>query len=126
MNHNHQEAKEPSAYKQEHSQKKHAKKRRIGLHFYRRRSPRSRKRLQIRNRYEIAHMISEIATSLLFLAGSFCLFYPEVKLIGTCLFILGSIQMLVRALIRMSYMLKLKKWDYIDENRDQEQNHIMH
>lgn len=71
-------------------------------------------------------MISEIATSLLFLAGSFCLFYPEVKLIGTCLFILGSIQMLVRALIRMSYMLKLKKWDYIDENRDQEKNHIMH
>ncbi|MCM3128420.1 MULTISPECIES: YrhK family protein [unclassified Paenibacillus] len=126
MNNKNQEASEPNQHKQDYSKKKHSKKRRMGLHFYRRRSLRSKKRLQIRNRYEIAHMISEIATSLLFLAGSFCLFYPEVKLIGTCLFILGSIQMLVRALIRMSYMLKLKKWDYIDENRDQEKNHIMH
>ncbi|MCM3785557.1 YrhK family protein [Neobacillus mesonae] len=99
---------------------------RRGFRFYRRKSSQSKKRLKTRNRYEAAHLISEITTALLFLAGSFCLFYPEVKLIGSCLFILGSIQMLVRSLIRMSYMFKMKKWDYLDDKNEEVQNQMMH
>ncbi|WP_211747354.1 YrhK family protein [Paenibacillus sp. Marseille-Q4541] len=90
------------------------KKKRFHLNLRRKRKAVIKKRIQIRNRYETAHLASEIATSILFLIGSFCLFYPEVKLIGSCLFILGSIQMLVRALLRMSYLIKLKKWNYAD------------
>lgn len=97
---------------------------RRGYHFHRRKSSQSKKRLKIRSRYESAHLISEITTALLFLAGSFCLFYPEVKLIGTCLFILGSIQMMVRSLIRMSYMFKMKKWGYLDEKNEEIQNSV--
>lgn len=104
-----------------HKKRTHAisstRKKRFLVPFHRKRNAAIKKRIEIQNRYETAHLVSEILTSILFLAGSFCLFYPEVKLVGSCLFILGSIQMLIRGLLRISYHLKIKKWDDADNKQ---------
>lgn len=88
--------------------------RRFRIRLRRNKNPLVKKRIEIINRYETAHLASEIVTAILYLVGSFFLFYPDLKVIGSCMFILGSIQMLVRSLLRMSYRIKLKKWDYSD------------
>lgn len=90
------------------------RKRRFRVRLRRNKNPLVKKRIEIINRYETAHLASEIVTAILYLVGSFFLFYPDLKVIGSCMFILGSIQMLVRSLLRMSYRIKLKKWDYSD------------
>lgn len=90
------------------------KKRGFRIRLRRKKNPLVKKRIEIRNRYETAHLASEIVTAILYLVGSFFLFYPDLKVIGSCMFILGSIQMLVRSLLRMSYRIKLRQWDYSD------------
>ena len=107
-------------HKEETSSNPSGKKRRFRVHLHRKKNSLVKKRIEIRNRYETAHMASEIITAILYLAGSFFLFYPDLKVIGSIMFILGSIQMLVRSLIRMSYLVKLKKWDYRDRQPSME------
>lgn len=103
-------------HKEETSRNPSGKKRGFRVHLHRKKNSLVKKRIEIRNRYETAHMASEIVTAILYLVGSFFLFYPDLKVIGSIMFILGSIQMLVRSLIRMSYLIKLKKWDYRDRH----------
>lgn len=106
-------------HKEETSSNPSGKKRRFRIQL-RKKNSLVKKRIETRNRYETAHVASEIVTAILYLVGSFFLFYPDLKVIGSIMFILGSIQMLVRALIRMSYLIKLRKWDYRDRQPSME------
>ncbi|MDO7906421.1 YrhK family protein [Paenibacillus sp. JX-17] len=73
------------------------------------RERRKGKKMSVKDRYETAHIVSEISTALLFIAGSLFLFYPQYKMAGTCLFILGSIQMFIRSMLRISYYFQFRK-----------------
>jgi len=79
---------------------------------------RKRKRkLAVTNRYEAGMVISEIATGLLFIAGSIMMFYPQMKRIPTVLYLLGSITMLLRSGLRGSYWFRLKSLESV-ENKE--------
>ncbi|MFB5674860.1 YrhK family protein [Paenibacillus terreus] len=72
-------------------------------------SRRERRHLVVKNRYEILHLLSSALSSLLFLAGSLFMFYSDLRKPASVLFILGSIQMLLRSLISLSYHFYLKR-----------------
>ncbi|WP_454193434.1 YrhK family protein [Paenibacillus sp. Marseille-Q7038] len=108
-------------HKEKTSNNPSGKKKRFRINLHRKKHSLVKKRIETRNRYETVHVASEIVTAILYLVGSFFLFYPDLKVIGSIMFILGSIQMLVRALIRMSYMVKLRKWDYRDRQSSVEE-----
>lgn len=65
--------------------------------------------LVIHRRYEVVGIINDVLIALWFLAGSICFFYSSLMSLGTWLFVIGSAQMLIRPLIRLSHHLHLKK-----------------
>lgn len=76
-----------------------------------------KRKLAVTNRYEAGMVISEIATGLLFIAGSIMMFYPQMKRIPTVLYLLGSITMLLRSGLRGSYWFRLKSLENV-ENKE--------
>ena len=76
--------------------------------LHRRLSQRRRRRLTVINRYEVGMVAGDIATGLLFIAGSICLFYPETGRAPTVLYLIGSISMLLRSALRASYWFRFK------------------
>ncbi len=69
-----------------------------------------RDELVIRHRYEVLSIINDILIGLLFLVGSVFFFTPEFTHAGTWLFVLGSIDMLIRPVIRLSRRLHLGRY----------------
>ncbi|KPV40711.1 hypothetical protein AN478_06025 [Thiohalorhabdus denitrificans] len=67
-----------------------------------------REELLIRNRYQAASMINDFLIGLWFLLGSIAFLWQAWQEVGVWLFILGSAQLLVRPLIRLSHRLHLK------------------
>ena len=53
----------------------------------------------IRQRYQMLSITNDVLIGLWFLIGSFMFFSDELMFAGTCLFVLGSIEMLIRPVI---------------------------
>lgn len=65
-------------------------------------------KLEIRNRYELGHIVDEIMMALWFAVGSVFFFYDSLAYAGTWLFVCGSTQMLIGPVLRTSHKLHLR------------------
>lgn len=65
--------------------------------------------LVIRQRYEVLSIINDILIGVWFLIGSVFFFYPSLTPTGTWLFVVGSIELLIRPVIRLSRRLHLQR-----------------
>ncbi|REC96054.1 YrhK family protein [Kushneria indalinina] len=65
--------------------------------------------LVVHRRYEVISIINDVLIGLWFLLGSICFFYSSLMMIGTWLFVIGSAQMLIRPVIRLSRHFHLKR-----------------
>ncbi|QGM81459.1 YrhK family protein [Otariodibacter oris] len=66
--------------------------------------------LIIHQRYETLSIVNDFLIGLIFLIGSIMFFYPDLTKIGVWLFVIGSIQMLIRPIIRFSHRVHLQKY----------------
>ncbi|GAC58485.1 hypothetical protein GOHSU_41_00220 [Gordonia hirsuta DSM 44140 = NBRC 16056] len=66
--------------------------------------------LVVRRRYEAASIANDILIGIWFLIGSFLFFSPATMTAGTVLFVLGSIEMLIRPTIRMARHIHLQRF----------------
>ena len=57
--------------------------------------------LVLRQRYEVLSIVNDIAVALWFIVGSILFFSESTTYAGTWLFLLGSVQLLVRPVIRL-------------------------
>jgi hypothetical protein len=69
-------------------------------------SPRER---TIRERYELASIVNDILIAVWFLVGSVLFFSPQTTYAGTWLFVLGSVELLARPMIRLARWLHLQR-----------------
>lgn len=72
--------------------------------------------LVLRRRYQAISILNDILIGAWFVAGSVCFFYPDLKDAGIWLFVLGSAQLLIRPVIRLSRLIHLRRlpggsWD---------------
>ena len=67
-----------------------------------------RDELIIGQRYEVASVVNDILIGLWFLAGSIMFFAPDRTRMGTWCFVLGSVELLIRPVIRFSRQLHLQ------------------
>ncbi|WP_147107237.1 YrhK family protein [Nesterenkonia populi] len=58
--------------------------------------------LTIRQRYEVASIINDILIAVWFIIGSILFFSDSTATAGTWLFLLGSVQLLIRPVIRLA------------------------
>lgn len=65
--------------------------------------------LVIRRRYETASIANDVLIGLWFLVGTLFFFDSATVLIGTWLFLFGSIEMLIRPTIRLARHVHLKR-----------------
>ena len=68
-----------------------------------------REELVIRQRYELASVANDILIALWFLVGSVMFFSPRWETTGTWCFVFGSVELLVRPVIRLSRHLHLQR-----------------
>jgi len=64
----------------------------------------------IRQRYQMLSITNDVLIGLWFLIGSFMFFSDELMFAGTCLFVLGGIEMLIRPVIRFARHIHLQKY----------------
>ncbi|HKJ12531.1 MAG TPA: YrhK family protein [Ornithinimicrobium sp.] len=57
--------------------------------------------LRVRGRYEVISIVNDILIGLWFVVGSILFFFDSTVTAGTWLFLIGSIQLVVRPLIRL-------------------------
>lgn len=69
-----------------------------------------REELVIRHRYETISIANDLLIGTLFLVGSFFFFSPSLTQIGTWLFVAGSIEMLIRPVIRLTRRVHLRRY----------------
>jgi hypothetical protein len=67
--------------------------------------------LVIRKRYEMLSVANDLLIGVWFLVGSFFFLSPTLTRTGTWLFVLGSVEMLVRPAIRFARGLHLRRFD---------------
>ncbi len=65
--------------------------------------------LVIRQRWEVVSIINDILVAVWFIAGSILFFQESTTVIGTWFFLLGSIELLIRPLIRLARRVHLKR-----------------
>ncbi|WP_304451080.1 YrhK family protein [Nocardiopsis sp. YSL2] len=68
-----------------------------------------RHELVVRQRYEAASICNDILIGLWFVAGSIMFFSPAWSTTGTWLFLIGSVQMLIRPVIRLSRLVHVRR-----------------
>ncbi|MGI8313664.1 YrhK family protein [Halobacillus mangrovi] len=59
--------------------------------------------------YKILYTVNEFLLGLWFLIGSICFYFEELKTWGVTLFVLGSMQMLIRPSIRLVHSFHMRK-----------------
>lgn len=64
--------------------------------------------LIIRRRYEVVSICNDILIALWFIAGSIMFFYSDLMVPGTWCFLLGSIELLIRPLIRLTRLVHIR------------------
>ncbi|MGM8932572.1 hypothetical protein BTW08_13065 [Salinicola sp. MH3R3-1] len=65
--------------------------------------------LVIRQRYEIVSIANDILVGVWFVIGSIFFFYDSLAYAGTWLFVIGSVEMLIRPVIRLARRLHLQR-----------------
>lgn len=65
--------------------------------------------LIIRQRYEVVSIVNDILIGLWFIVGSFMFFSDELAYTGTWCFVLGSVEMLIRPVIRLLRRVHLQR-----------------
>jgi hypothetical protein len=65
--------------------------------------------LVIRKRYEVLSIVNDILIGVWFVVGSVFFFYESLTTTGTALFVAGSVELLIRPLIRLSRHVHLQK-----------------
>lgn len=65
--------------------------------------------LVIRQRYQVLSIVNDVLIGVWFLIGSFMFFSDKWVFTGTCLFVFGSIEMLIRPVIRLIRHVHLQK-----------------
>src|SRR5699024_4206554 len=66
--------------------------------------------LVIRKRYEVLSIANDILIGLWFIIGSFLFFSESTSYAGTWLFVIGSVEMLIRPLIRLARRVHLRRF----------------
>ncbi len=66
--------------------------------------------LVIRHRYEVLSIANDILIGIWFVIGSFFFFSETLTFAGTCLFVIGSIEMLIRPVIRLARRVHLRRY----------------
>lgn len=69
-----------------------------------------REELIIRQRYEVVSIANDVLIGVWFLIGTIFFFYDSLVYYGTWLFLLGSIEMLIRPTIRLARRLHLQRY----------------
>lgn len=74
-------------------------------------------RLVIDRRYEVLSILNDFLIGIWFLVGSWLFFYPALESTGIWLFVIGSLQFLVRPVIRLARHVHVQRatspnWDY--------------
>ena len=64
--------------------------------------------LVVRQRYEIISIGNDLLIGLWFVVGSILFFYESLAYYGTWLFVIGSVQMLIRPTIRLTRRVHLR------------------
>ena len=65
--------------------------------------------LVIRRRYEVLSIVNDILIAVWFTVGSFFFFSDALTYAGTWLFVVGSIELLIRPAIRLTRQLHLQR-----------------
>lgn len=65
--------------------------------------------LVIRQRYEVASIVNDILIACWFIIGSILFFSPSYTELGTWLFLLGSVELLIRPVIRLTRRVHLRR-----------------
>lgn len=65
--------------------------------------------LVIRQRYEVLSIVNDLLIALWFVVGSVLFFWDSTVGAGTWLFLLGSIQLMIRPIIRLHRRVKLRR-----------------
>ena len=68
-----------------------------------------REELRIRGRYEVISILNDILVAIWFIIGSILFFSESTATIGIWLFLLGSIELLIRPAIRLARRLHLTR-----------------
>lgn len=68
----------------------------------------------IKKNYEMLNTINDFLLGFWFLVGSICFYFEHLKSWGVTLFVLGSIQMLIRPTIRLIHNFHLRK-EYVEQ-----------
>jgi hypothetical protein len=66
--------------------------------------------LVIRQRYEVLSILNDILIGVWFIIGSFFFFSDALTYAGTWFFVAGSIELLIRPLIRLTRRLHLQRY----------------
>lgn len=64
--------------------------------------------LVLHNRYEILSILNDVLIALWFIAGSILFFQESTTTAGTVLFLAGSVELLIRPVIRLSRNIHIK------------------
>lgn len=65
--------------------------------------------LVIRQRYEVASILNDVVLAVWFIIGSVLFFFESTVIIGTWCFLIGSVQLLIRPVIRLTRRLHLTR-----------------
>ncbi len=65
--------------------------------------------LVIRKRYEVLSIVNDVLIAIWFLVGSILFFSEATTYAGTWLFVLGSVELLIRPVIRLSRQIHLRR-----------------
>lgn len=65
--------------------------------------------LIIRQRYEVLSIVNDILVAAWFIVGSIMFFSPSSTELGTWMFLIGSIELMIRPVIRLSRRVHLKR-----------------
>lgn len=68
-----------------------------------------REELVIRKRYEVLSIVNDVLIAIWFLVGSILFFSDATTYAGTWLFVLGSVELLIRPVIRLSRLVHLRR-----------------
>lgn len=65
--------------------------------------------LVIRHKYEVVSIVNDILVAAWFVAGSILFFSEATTTVGTWLFLIGSVQLMIRPLIRLARRVHLHR-----------------
>lgn len=74
--------------------------------------------LVIRRRYEALSIVNDILTALWFIAGSILFFSDSTATAATWLFLLGSLELLLRPAVRLARLVHLRRMGSDDADPD--------